>query len=277
MALPGNLKAIQPYLKVAADMKKREPVVAFHCDMHAMQTGMKIDSKSPDCKQFLLQLMTSLEKLKAEISKDPERKEQISSDVVGAVVVEDQASKLFNYADGKDRSSDFGKNVVRAFYTSSVLYDVAEGLTGELGDESKTQRKYARWKATYIHNCLKNGETPQPGPVGGLEDSWEDELGEGASGTSYNPPPAPVNQPAPQPPSQPPQPVARSKPNPEPVQSYEPEPSYTTTSGGELTAVQYNQAQKLCKFASSAIMYQDVPTALENLEKCIRLLKTGKE
>ena len=27
-------------------------------------------------------------------------------------------------------------------------------------------RKYARWKATYIHNCLKNGETPQAGPVG---------------------------------------------------------------------------------------------------------------
>lgn len=26
-------------------------------------------------------------------------------------------------------------------------------------------RKYARWKATYIHNCLKNGETPQAGPL----------------------------------------------------------------------------------------------------------------
>lgn len=27
-------------------------------------------------------------------------------------------------------------------------------------------RKYAKWKAAYIHNCLKNGETPQPGPIG---------------------------------------------------------------------------------------------------------------
>lgn len=81
MALPANLKAIQPYLKVATDMRKREPVVAFHSDMHAMQTGMKIDSKSPDCKQFLIQLMTSLEKQKGELSKDPERKEQVSSEV----------------------------------------------------------------------------------------------------------------------------------------------------------------------------------------------------
>lgn len=27
-------------------------------------------------------------------------------------------------------------------------------------------RKYARWKATYIHNCLKSGETPEAGPSG---------------------------------------------------------------------------------------------------------------
>lgn len=281
-ALPPTLKAIQPYLKVAADMRKREPVVAYYCDMHAMQTGMKIDSKSPDCKKFLIQLMDSLEKQKAVLVADPDKKEQITSEIVGEAAVEEQALKLFTYADGKDRSSDFGKNVVRAFYTSSVLYDVAEGLTEELAEESKLHRKYARWKATYIHNCLKNGETPQPGPIGGLEDSWEDELGEGegAAGastgaTSYAPPP-PASQPDPQPPK----PVARSKPPPEPtpvVDAYDPEPAYTTSSGVELGPTQYNQAQKLCKYASSAIMYQDVPTALENLEKCVRLLKTGKE
>lgn len=192
--------------------------------------------------------------------------------VVGSVVVEEQASKLFTYADAKDRGSDFGKNVVRAFYTSSVLYDVAEGLTNELSDEGRVQRKYARWKATYIHNCLKNGENPQPGPVGGLEDNWEDELEEGAAASSSH---DPVTQPAP---SQPPKPVSRSKPAPQPaVESYEPEPSYQTSSGVELTPAQYNQAQKLCKYASSAIMYQDVATALDNLEKCIRLLKTGTE
>ena len=28
-------------------------------------------------------------------------------------------------------------------------------------------RKYAKWKAAYIHKCLKNGETPEPGPLGG--------------------------------------------------------------------------------------------------------------
>lgn len=32
--------------------------------------------------------------------------------------------------------------------------------------QNAQHRKYARWKAAYIHNCLKNGETPQPGPIG---------------------------------------------------------------------------------------------------------------
>ncbi|XP_048457343.1 vacuolar protein sorting-associated protein VTA1 homolog [Rhincodon typus] len=42
--------------------------------------------------------------------------------------------------------------------------------------ENVQHRKYAKWKAAYIHNCLKNGETPQSGPVG-----MEDELLENES------------------------------------------------------------------------------------------------
>lgn len=35
---------------------------------------------------------------------------------------------------------------------------------GELSEEATDKRKYAKYKAAYIHNCLKNGETPIPGP-----------------------------------------------------------------------------------------------------------------
>lgn len=36
---------------------------------------------------------------------------------------------------------------------------------GELSVEALHNRKYAKYKAAYIHNCLKNGETPVPGPL----------------------------------------------------------------------------------------------------------------
>lgn len=36
------------------------------------------------------------------------------------------------------------------------------------------------------------------------------------------------------------------------------------------------KAQKFCKFASSALQYDDVDTAITNLEQCLALLKTTK-
>jgi hypothetical protein len=36
-------------------------------------------------------------------------------------------------------------------------------ILGELTPENVHHRDYAKWKAAYIHNCLKNGETPVPG------------------------------------------------------------------------------------------------------------------
>lgn len=35
---------------------------------------------------------------------------------------------------------------------------------GEVSEEIANTQKYAKWKATYIHTCLKNGITPVPGP-----------------------------------------------------------------------------------------------------------------
>ena len=66
--------------------------------------------------------------------------------------------KLFLAADKSDRSANFGKNVVKMFYSAGVLFDVLESCFGELPPEAAHYRKYSKMKAAYIHNCLKNGE-----------------------------------------------------------------------------------------------------------------------
>jgi len=48
-------------------------------------------------------------------------------------------------------------------------------------------RKYAKWKAAYINNCLKNGEIPQAGPLGEEEDTNDQE-------GNYDLPQPPQNQ-----------------------------------------------------------------------------------
>lgn len=107
----------------------------------------------------------------------------------------------------------FRRNVVKSYYTAGMIYDIL--LTfGESGEEASHNRKYAKYKAAYIHNCLKNGETPIPGPhteEGEEKDDNEDvivgsgggqEEASGGSGHSGQPSP-PVNQPSPSEPQSP--------------------------------------------------------------------------
>lgn len=92
----------------------------------------------------------------------------------------------------------FYRNVVKAFYTAGIIYDTL--LTfGELTDEAQQNRKYAKLKAAYIHNCLKNGETPIAGPF--QKDDDDDgnvDEEEGAVG-GFAPAPAPTPNSAPTP------------------------------------------------------------------------------
>ena len=44
----------------------------------------------------------------------------------------------------------------------------------------------------------------------------------------------------------------------------------------QVTPEQMAQAQKFCKYASSALTYEDIPTAVDNLQKALRLLTTGQ-
>ncbi|XP_063954191.1 vacuolar protein sorting-associated protein VTA1 homolog isoform X3 [Lytechinus pictus] len=56
-----------------------------------------------------------------------------------------------------------------------------------------------------------------------------------------------------------------------------PGPSASTSDACEVSPAVSDKAQKFCKFAVSALQYDDVITAIENLEKALRLLQTGKE
>ena len=99
--------------------------------------------------------------------------EAVTSEVVASAHVENYAVKLFLWADKEDRASHFNKNVVKAFYSCGILFDVLTVCThSELSPENAHMRKYAKWKAAYIHNCLKSGETPVPGPIGGEEEEF---------------------------------------------------------------------------------------------------------
>lgn len=325
MALPAQLKAVQHHMRTAQEHEKRDPVVAYYCRLYAMQTSMKLDSKTPECRKFLVKLMDQLETMKKELGDN----DSISQEVVGNAHIENYALKMFLYADNEDRQGRFHKNMIKSFYSASLLLDVLS-VFGELSEENIQHRKYARWKATYIHNCLKNGEMPHAGPISMDEDEKTDEYGpEGFSGqglsaggsfrggppsgsfeeqdhglgpgptpgigftpnpglgpsgpptTNYNSvhiPPgahAPANTPAELPP---PTEAAKPVPVPRSVHNIDPTLLNAQQQGGvHLSAEDFTKAQKYCKYAGSALQYEDVGTAVQNLQKALKLLTTGKE
>ncbi|CAH1799299.1 unnamed protein product [Owenia fusiformis] len=329
-AVPPSLKAINHYLKLATEYDKRDQVVSYYCRMYAVQRGIKTDSKSPDCKQFLFGLMDELEKMKVTLKDN----DAITSEVVAQAHIENVAHKLFLWADNEDRAARFNKNVVKSFYSSSILMDVVQQF-GELSEEVEKNKKYAKWKAAYIHKCLQSGETPIPGP---LNEEGEEEEGGAVGGEASQPgpsgyqPPAdqvqpPVNQNQPpanqyQPPANQYQPPANQY-QPPPTSQYPPPTNLPTpnnngqypggshappttpsdpprAAGGyvappaqpqqaaswtpppnagnvQLKADDYQKAMKYCKYASSALQYEDTKTAVDNLTKALTLITTGQD
>ncbi|XP_055322498.1 vacuolar protein sorting-associated protein VTA1 homolog [Sitodiplosis mosellana] len=311
-AIPQSLKPVAHFLKTAQEHDGRDPVVSYWCRYYALQSGLKLSTKQPEETALFLSIMDWLEQFK----KEHHDNEAITNDVVAQAYLENYAMKLFTYADQQDRASNFNKNVVKAFYTAGVIADTL--LTfGELSVETADKRKYAKYKAAYIHTCLKNGEMPVPGPPnegeGGEGESDDNNAVPGPSSNpgndngSFSPPQAPADDPEPprnDPSPPPPHSPIEFKPHPTEINAdklpsppIDPETKnpggfqpYVPTSYGTsipkyepppanvaLTADQMAKAQKYCKYAGSALNFDDVKAAIDNLEKALHLLTTGKE
>ncbi|CAG9560312.1 unnamed protein product [Danaus chrysippus] len=303
---PPSLKSIQHFLKTAAEHDTRDPTVAYWCRLHALQVGLKMTTKkTPEETQLLMAVMDWLEQAKT-MYKD---NEAISNEVVAQAHLENYALKLFLFADKQDREQNYGKNVVKAFYTAGVIYDVLTTF-GDLTDEAVQNRKYARWKAAYIHNCLKTGETPVPGPMQSDNENQDNETestdpGQPAPSNTDNlgftinspsmpsmPPSVPTsfNNSLPDPnlalkaASQLPPVPYTPDPNPGGFVPYDPSQQPQTallfgdnSSVAQLSPDQIAKAQKYCKWASSALNYDDVKTAITNLRNALELLQTGRD
>ncbi|XP_018319475.1 vacuolar protein sorting-associated protein VTA1 homolog [Agrilus planipennis] len=304
-SVPSEIKGIAHYMKVAEEHDERDPVVSYWARMYACQTAMKImegKTKPPEVTKLLIAIMDWLESLK----KGNPNLEGVHSDVCAQALIENYALQLFNYADQQDRAENYGKNVVKAFYTCGILMDILSQF-GTPSDEIREKKKYAKWKAAYIHNCLKNGELPRPGSSAFGENDNLIKIGDNdetntTPSTSNAEPSIPPEKspttpstpaptfPSPASPAETPTPASAggwpdlpSVPsfdptNPQPAPTFpNTAPVSAVTPTTNLTPDQMEKAQKYCKWAGSALNYDDVKNAIENLQKALHLLQYGEE
>lgn len=312
---PAQLKAIQSFMKIASDIERVDPVVAYWVRLYSTETALTIDKSSPESQKFLGAIIVWLEAFK----KENKGNEAVSNQTVGQAHVENFVVALFNKADTLDRNGTSDKTTVRMFYMAAVLFE-AMAVFGPLTEEITRRAKYAKFKAAYIQKCLKTGQTPKPGPIEGSD--LEDQSYPSGSTTTEqnvergydNKPPTdssvtsdvgqtkqdpfiltPSSGPV-KPPLTPSQNTTQpSIPNPthsEPTKPA-PAPSIGThqntsannpTSDGKLHAIDgaplnledVAKSQKFCKYATSALQFYDIPTAVANLEKALKILSTGQ-
>ncbi|CAG9537763.1 unnamed protein product [Cercopithifilaria johnstoni] len=279
MQVPQSLRSIAHYVKIGAENADRDPIIHYWCLFYAVQTGMDIDKKSPEALQYLTSLLSTLEDMKKKLS----GREALTQDLVAQAHIENFAMKLFEYADKNDRQSNFTKGVIRAFYTAGHLIDVLT-IFGELDENLVATRKYAKWKATYIHSCMKNGEVPKPGSGRSQDDDLK--------GFNIKTPQTEINE---EPQSSTSGPVQSS------ILPYSIDSSHTASDlaqtvetcqtlhildskrssqvvsdnneNGRLTLDDYMEAQKYAKYAVSALSYEDSKTAIESMMKALSILK----
>jgi len=209
------------------------------------------------------------------------------------------ATRIFLSADNEDRSGHATKKTGRLFFIASQFLEVlrAVGSGGMAGEEVEERIKYAKWKAMDIVKALNEGRVPAPGPPGSAENLVDverrdsvvegDEIralgpdGKDSAGTNlpsfsgsfHAPPPSPVIPGIPTPPS-----VSKTTLPPTNLSPPPPlQPAVSTQSSLSTLAsspLAMADAEKHSRYALSAIQFDDVVTAIKELEYTLALLRS---
>uniref|UniRef100_A0A5S6QLR8 Vta1 C-terminal domain-containing protein n=1 Tax=Trichuris muris TaxID=70415 RepID=A0A5S6QLR8_TRIMR len=255
-SMPEKYKHLSPYLTLSNEHAKRDPAIHYWCLVYFVQRAIEIDKKSPDCTAFLGEKLKYLEEFKAQ----NRQLREITDELEAQCHLEEYSKKLFTFADNSDRSGVFNKNIVKAFHSAAHLMDVLTTF-GELSESIAEMRKYARWKAAYLFTCMKEGLVPVPGP---MEDAEGKGGVQGDSTGTVNAAASSSRSPA------------QEALSPRGNESLNGSQSTNEYEKSLTRSEEYSKAQKLCKYAISALEYEDINTAIDNISKALELLKAER-
>lgn len=159
-------------------------------------------------------------------------------------------------------------------------------MLGELSEEIEERIKYAKWKAADIIKALNEGRLPNPGPpnsspqhIETTEDSSFVPLTDTSHLPSFSGQFSPTGT-APPSISAPLHSLQRSSPPivlpsismPSPVSIISPAVNHPSLTASVASAATLANAEKLARYSLSAIQFEDVPTAIKNMEQALAIL-----
>lgn len=303
-APPQSLRGkIVAYLNQAKERSDAgEALIAYYCKVHALSEAMAVRSQIPKADMgYVIGLMDQVEA----------EKKRVGNLDDAQMLIEMKASELFDRADTADRATPTVPKLQTAkdFYAAATLFEVCKEF-GELPDDLSEKVKYGKWR--YIEICKAAKEKRAPEPPRGLdlgEDGADGGAPEGDPSGGAPPPAAtsssaqydasghsagaayydggasyldlPSAAPAPAPAPPPTQPSTEAGFSSSSFQapaapSHAPPfrgPSFTPPAPGfkpDRNAIV--EAAGLAKSSISSLQFQNIDTAVANLQKAIMLL-----
>jgi len=259
--IPPELKPITAYVLRGKELIRSgaDEVVAYHCFKYAVELGIKLNDKSTECKDFLIELMTELEAMKPHL--------QGKSDEDLRAACENFAQAVFQRADSIDKAGNSDKSTAQTFYAASTFFDILKQFSEhkDLEPDIKQQAKYAKYRAAEILRAIKEGRKPIPSDMPEEGNAFEAASSSGPA--QQQPPPHEAEEDIP---------VAYS------VKTSQVSVSTATTSvrtftpGGKvsssLSRVQKSDALEYIKFARASLEADDISMAAERLQKALSLM-----
>lgn len=310
---PLQLKVIQSYMKVASDIERIDPVVSYWVRLYSTETALSIDRDSPECKSFLSAIILWLENFKKThkeneaVSNQTVGQAHMENFVVALFTKADTLDR-----EGTANKNTVRMFYMAAVLFEAMA--VFGPLNEEISKRAKYAKFKAAYIQKCLKlgqvpkpgpvegSDLEDASYSQGQTTTSLNDTSDKNSEPQNSNTSADnskppsdpfimtPSSGPVYPPTfPQPTSNPSKTEASSNNNTSNAGMASSSTTSSTsgkstievtkfqaTNGAPLNAEDLMQGQKYCKFANSALQYDDIPTAVANLEKALKLLTTGQ-
>lgn len=179
MNIPPQLKGLTAFIKRAEELDKETAnpdakIVAYFCRTFAVERGIKLKAEGPEVNPFLMAVMNILDRDKACVTGVSQEDRKL--------ICERFAYNVFSKADDEDRAGLADKNTAKTFYAAATFLEILEQF-GELDSDVRIleennsidilyvvisvqvveKKRYSKYKAAEIINCIKNGVKPTPG------------------------------------------------------------------------------------------------------------------
>lgn len=257
--IPQSLNSVQPFLLRAQEMLSTYPIISYHCCMYALSLAMKHQPRTAETDAFLAELFDHLEVQKTQLRGHEALGSIFNAEEASAAHLREFAYRIFLAAERDDPQlqnvlpidPEIVKKCVQKYLVSVQLLQVFRGLF--LEEETRVfeepraaqerqqvdeKSKFAKWRIIELKKGLLS-TTAGSSNIDGTAHSNR------VCSPSAAPSPAIVPLTAPK----------TFTPPPVPQQLYDPRT--------------IADCEKFARFAISALHFDDLPTALKNLQAAI--------